>query len=201
MSILQTEGTIEFHVASAGKPCFTWYKVVGDLVNRTHRPLVVLHGGPGMVHDYLTVLSPLATSHSIPVIYYDQIGNGKSTHLPEKKGDVTFWTDQLWLDELANLLVHLGIQDDYAILGHSWGGMLGARHAVLQSQGLKQLIIADSPADMADWVRVQKMLRKRLPQDVQDTLAKREEAKTWDHKEYLSATDVFDHRFLCRLET
>jgi proline-specific peptidase len=194
------EDQVAFDVASAGKSCSTWYKIVGDLPNRTHRPLVVLHGGPGMTHEYLTVLSILASTHSIPVIFYDQIGNGRSTHLPEKKGNVTFWTDQLWLDELDNLLVHLGIQDDYAILGHSWGGMLGARHAALQPQGLKQLIIADSPADMHDWVNAQNALKTRLPQDVQDTLKKHEDARTWEDKEYLDAVDVFYQQFLCRLE-
>lgn len=197
---MTSEGTVEFNVPSAGKPCQTWYKVFGDLANRTHRPLVVLHGGPGMAHEYLTVLSPLASSHSIPVILYDQIGNGKSTHLPEKNGDVTFWNDQLWLDELDNLLVHLGIQDDYSILGHSWGGMLGARHAALQPKGLKQLIIADSPADMKDWVKVQNELKTRLPQDVQDIITKHENAKTWEEKEYQDAVNVFYKQFLCRLE-
>ncbi|KZP26593.1 proline-specific peptidase [Athelia psychrophila] len=195
------DGAVDFDVPSAGKKCATWYKVVGDLADRTHRPLVVLHGGPGMTHGYLTGLSSLASTHNTPIIFYDQLGNGKSTHLPEKKGDIIFWTDQLFLDELDNLLVHLGIQDDYAILGHSWGGMLGARHAALQPKGLKQLVISDSPADMKDWIKASDLLRKRLPQDVQDTLSRHEAAGTFDAQEYVEATDVFDHQFCCRLET
>ena len=114
---------------------------------------------------------------------------------------ITFWTDKLWLDELDNLLVHLGIQDDYAILGHSWGGMLGARHAALQPIGLKQLVIADSPADMHDWGDVQNELKTRLPQDVQDILTKHDNARTWDDTEYQDAVQVFYREFLCRLET
>ena len=202
MSTLKIEeGEVEFNVESAGKPCKTWYKVVGDLSNSAHRPLIVLHGGPGIPHEYLTVLSALASMYSIPVIFYDQIGNGRSTHLPEKIGDTIFWTDKLWLDELDNLLVHLGIQDDYAILGHSWGGMLGARHAALQPMGLKQLVIADSPADMHDWVEVQNELKTRLPQDVQDILTKYDNARTWEDTEYQDAVQVFYREFLCRLET
>jgi proline-specific peptidase len=192
------EGEVAFDVPSAGKPCKTWYKVVGDLA--THRPLVALHGGPGIPHDYLEVLSGLTNTYDIPVIFYDQIGNGLSTHLPEKNGDIDFWGDKLWLDELDNLLVHLGIQDDYALIGHSWGGMLGARHATLQPKGLKQLIIADAPADMHDWVAAQNELKTRLPQDVQDLITKHENARTWEHKEYQDSNLIFSKQFLCRLE-
>jgi L-proline amide hydrolase len=195
------EGEVTLDVPSAGKTCKTWYKVVGDLVNRTHRPLVALHGGPGISHDYLLTLSALAATHSIPVIFYDQIGNGLSTHLPEKNGDITFWGDKLWLDELDNLLVHLGVQDDYAVLGHSWGGMLAARHAALQPKGLKQLIISDSPADMHDWMVGQNDLKTRLPQDVQDKITKHEDAGTWEEKEYQNSMQVFYQQFVCRLET
>jgi len=189
-----TEGALDFNVPSAGKKCATWYKVIGDLSNRTCRPLVVLHGGPGMTHGYLTDLSVLASKH--PVIFYDQLGNGKSTHLPEKRGDIGFWTEQLFLDELDNLLTHLKIQDDYAILGHSWGGMLGARHASLQPKGLKRLVISDSPADMRDWIKANKILMKKLPQDVQDTLA----TDKYHSQEYQDATKIFDSQFCCRLE-
>jgi len=68
---------------------------------------------------------------------YDQLGCGRSTHLPEKKGDHDFWTPELFLLELDNLLAHLGIQNDYDILGQSWGGQLAAEHAVRQPKGLK----------------------------------------------------------------
>jgi L-proline amide hydrolase len=77
---------------------------------------------------------------------YDQLGCGRSTHLPEKKGDGNFWTIGLFLSELDNLLSHLRIQDDYDILGQSWGGVLGNEHAVRQPKGLKKLILANTPA-------------------------------------------------------
>lgn len=57
---------------------------------------------------------------SIPVIFYDQLGNGESTHLPDAPKD--FWKPELWVDELNNLLAHLGIADDFDLIGNSWGG-------------------------------------------------------------------------------
>ncbi|KAF7977085.1 hypothetical protein HWV62_4661 [Athelia sp. TMB] len=191
-----TEGTVALDVPSAGVPCHTWYKVVGDLANRTHTPLVILHGGPGMTHTYLSALLPLARTR--PLVFYDQLGNGRSTHLP-----AAFWAaadyDAVFLAELAALLAHLRITDGYALLGHSWGGMLAARHATRAPPGLRALVVADSPADMGLWAAAQAGLRAQLPPAVLATLEEHEAARTYDAPEYVAATDVFDHLFCCRL--
>lgn len=159
------EGTVEFKVNGVDTPCKTWYKVFGDLKSR--RPLVALHGGPGIAHNYLLSLADLVGTHAIPVVLYDQLGNGNSTHLPDKMGDTAFWTEGLFIAQLENLLAHLGIQDDFDLLGHSWGGMLGARFATTHPPGLKNLIISDSPASMKLWVEAANKLRAQLPQNIQ----------------------------------
>ncbi|KAJ7753607.1 proline iminopeptidase [Mycena maculata] len=193
-----SEGEVDFVAPAAGKPCKTWYRVIGDL--KARRPLVALHGGPGCSHAYLGAFADLTAAHSIPLVLYDQLGTGNSTHLPEKMGDTGFWTEQLFLDELDNLLKHLGIQDDYDLLGHSWGGMLGSRHASLRPAGLRRLIIASSPADMGLWVEAANRLRTELPPDVQDALDKHEKEGTTESAEYQAAMTAFYARFLCRLD-
>lgn len=110
----ETTGKIPF--AYNGETYYTWYKVFGDLKSGV-RPLVVLHGGPGLSHHYMLPHATLATSHNIPVIFYDQIGIGESTHLSDKPKE--FWTIDLFLDELDNLLKHFGIQGNFDLLGHS----------------------------------------------------------------------------------
>ncbi|KAJ7257039.1 proline-specific peptidase, partial [Mycena rebaudengoi] len=195
------EGEVEFVVSAAGKQCKTWYKIVGDLTApSSRRPLVALHGGPGVNHGYLLILEDLTKAHSIPLVVYDQIGTGYSTHLPEKMGDISFWTDQLFLDELDNLLTHLGIQDDYDILGHSWGGMLGSRHAAQQPKGLKHLVLASTPADMGLWITAQNVLRAKLPQDVQDVLDEHEKNGTTESEEYQAGVAEFYSRHLCTIK-
>ena len=145
-------GAVNFD-AHAGRPCQTSYKVYGDLKSGT-TPVVALHGGPGSTHHYIISIADLYVKYSIPVVFYDQLGNGDSTHLPEKVGDAgSFWTEQLFLDELDNLLRHLGIQDNYSVIGHSWGGMLAARHAARRPKGLRRLIISNSPADIQLFVK------------------------------------------------
>jgi L-proline amide hydrolase len=71
----------------------TWYRISGHLDSGLC-PVVVVHGGPGSTHDYLLSVATIADD-GWPVIDYDQLGNGGSTHLPDRPAD--FWTVQLFL--------------------------------------------------------------------------------------------------------
>ena len=173
----------------------TWYRITGDL-NSGKPPLVALHGGPGVPHNYLLRLTALADSGRA-IIHYDQIGCGNSTHLPDKGPD--FWQVPLLVEELDNLLRHLGIQNSYHLLGQSWGGMLGAEHAVTRPAGLRSLVIADSPASMELWVQEANKLRALLPPEVQATLLAHEAAGTTNTDAYNEAVQVFYDRHLCRV--
>lgn len=174
----------------------TWYRVTGDL-GSARLPLVVAHGGPGCTHDYVDSLKGIAALDGRAVIHYDQLGNGKSTHLPEKGPD--FWTVELFLAELDALLAHLGIAQRYAFLGQSWGGMLGAEHAVRQPAGLKALVIANSPANMHTWVSEANRLRRDLPAEIQETLLEHEAAGTLTDPDYIAASRAFYDRHVCRI--
>ena len=176
-------------------PHRTWYRITGDLGGALPT-LVVLHGGPGCTHDYVDSFKGLAAADRA-VIHYDQIGNGRSTHLREAPAD--FWTVDLFLAELDNLLAHLGIGGRYHLLGQSWGGMLGAEHAVRRPAGLVSLVLADSPASMETWVAEANRLRAALPAEVQATLVAHEAAGTTDSAEYQAAVRVFYDRHLCRV--
>jgi len=173
----------------------TWYRVTGDLASG-RLPLVVAHGGPGCTHDYVDSFKDLA-EHGWPVVHYDQLGNGRSTHL--RGIDPGFWTVALFLDELNNLLRHLGIAE-YVLLGQSWGGMLAAEHGVRQPVGLRGLIIANSPASMALWRAAAAGLRAELPAEVQATLERHEAAGTTASPEYRAASEVFYARHVCRVQ-
>ena len=173
----------------------TWYRVTGDLAG-SRPPLVALHGGPGCTHDYIENYADLAAGGRA-VIHYDQLGNGKSTHLRDVHPE--FWTVGLFLAELDNLLAHLGIADRYDVIGQSWGGMLAAEHAVRRPAGLRRLVIANSPASMQTWVMEANRLRADLPGDVQAALLKHETERTTDHPDYAAATRAFYDRHLCRV--
>ncbi len=176
----------------------TWYRVEGELGGGP-APLVTLHGGPGGTHDYLLSLVDLAADGRA-VVFYDQLGNGNSTHLPERLGDGDFWTPDLFVRELANLIDHLGIGDRYHVLGQSWGGFLAQEHAITQPQGLRSLVLSNTAASFPDFVAEANRLRKELPPGVDETLRRHEEAGTTDDPEYMQACLVFYGRHVCRLE-
>jgi len=199
-----TEGEVTFDVPAAGKPCKTWYRIYGDLSSSsTGRPLIVLHGGPGACYNYMLPLADLAEApYRIPIILYDQIGNGKSTHLREKRLDTEFWVPDLFMKELDNLLAHLGIAEDYDLLGQSWGGMLGSMWAMSSYagvKGMKRLIVSNSPSSMVLWVESCNSLRKDLPRDIDEALERHEKDGTYKDPEYEEAVMFFYKKHLCRV--
>ena len=120
-------GKVSFVPPGSNLHCETSYSLWGDLGEIT--PLICLRGGPGIPSRYLKPLGLLHERSNIPVLAYDQIGCGDSTHLPEKKGDTGFWTFELFIRELNNLITSLGIQE-YDVFGHSRDGMLAAQFAL-----------------------------------------------------------------------
>lgn len=189
--VAQSEGRVPFGEYQ------TWYRITGSLADSSLTPLVVVHGGPGCTHDYIDSFADLAASGR-PIIHYDQLGNGNSTHLRDKPSE--FWQVELFQHEMDNLLSHLGIADNFLLLGQSWGGMLCAEQAVRRLPGLKGVIIANSPASMQLWLEAAAGLRAQLPEDVQQTLLAHEQAGTIDSPEYKAASDVFYQRHVCRLD-
>ena len=190
------EGTALFNVPGVAESCRTWYKVVGD-IEQPAIPLVVLHGGPGACHDYLLPLTDPSSSRSL--VFYDQIGNGLSTHLPDKAGDEDFWSVSLFKDELDNLLSHLGLADrPIDLYGHSWGGMLAAEWAATSPgrTNLRYLVISNSLASMDTWRTGINSLRERLPRDVQDALDRADKTGDFESPEYQAAIEVFYQRHL-----
>ncbi|MET4704045.1 proline iminopeptidase-family hydrolase [Frigoribacterium sp. UYMn621] len=175
----------------------TWVRVTTpDRPRAGTIPLVVLHGGPGMAHDYVRNLAALADETGRTVIHYDQLGCGRSTHLPDAATE--FWTPQLFVDEFENLLSHFG-SGSVHVLGQSWGGMLGAEIAVRRIGQVQSLAICNSPASMRLWAEGAAALRALLPREVQDTLDRHEADGTVSDPDYLDAAEVFYSRHVCRV--
>ena len=174
----------------------TWYSVFGDL-DSGPTPVIVCHGGPGAAHDYTEPIAELA-GFGRGTVLYDQLGCGKSEHLPDAPAE--FWAPPLFKHELSLLARELGIADRYAVVGQSWGGMLAMEYALDHPEGLRAIVVADSPASIPLWVEEANRLRRDLPADVQETLTRHEEAGTTDDPAYETAVRVFYDRHLCRVD-
>ncbi|MGC0369982.1 proline iminopeptidase-family hydrolase [Microbacterium sp. SLBN-111] len=187
---MQREITVPFHDG------FTWARLTEPAEPTGRAPLFVLHGGPGMAHDYVKNLDALADITGRTVVHYDQIGCGRSSHHPD--APVEQWVPQFFVDEFHNLREALGF-DEYHVLGQSWGGMLGAEIAVRQPEGLRSLEICNSPASMELWLAGAARLRSELPAEARAALDRHEAEGTLDHPDYLDATRVFYERHVCRI--
>jgi proline-specific peptidase len=103
-----------------------WYQIVGGGADHENTPLVALHGGPGVPHDYIENLVDLA-SDSRCVILYDQLGCGRS----DQPDDTSLWRIERFVEELGIVRGELGL-DKIHLLGQSWGGMLAIEYALTQ---------------------------------------------------------------------
>src|SRR4051794_6404306 len=193
------EGTMTWQ-PSPGLDVQTWWRMDGVPAGDADEPapLVVLHGGPGATHDYLVNLAALNNVDGRAVVLYDQLGNGRSTHLPERGAE--FWTVELFVRELHALVEHLGIADRHHVLGQSWGGFLAQEYALTHPHGLRALVLADTAASFPDFVAAANKLRADLPPEIEAALRRHEAAGTTDDPEYAAACDVFYRRHVCRLD-
>lgn len=107
-------------------------------------PLVLMHGGPGLDHTTLLPLQALADQFTL--IFYDHRCNGHSAGV-----DVSTMTlDNLTADADA-LREALGF-DEWAVLGHSFGGHVALEYALRYPQRLSRLVLMNTGADQR-WAR------------------------------------------------
>jgi proline iminopeptidase len=98
-------------------------------------PLIVIHGGPGLSHQYLANLEAQAKDR--PVLFYDQLGCGKSDH----PHDASLWTLERSCEELDALRNALGIHSCY-LYGHSFGSVVATEYLLDGAKGVKGMILA-----------------------------------------------------------
>ncbi|MEW9110118.1 proline iminopeptidase-family hydrolase [Cytobacillus gottheilii] len=180
-----TEGMID---VTGGK---VWYqKHVGE---GTGTPVIILHGGPGSSHYSMQDLKILAKDR--PVIFYDQLGCGKS----ERPNDKSLWHIDRFVEELGQVREALKL-DEVHILGHSWGTTLAAAYLLTKPAGVKSVIFSSPCLSAPLWAEDQERNRQLLPEDVQAILKECEANGTTDSEAYKEATAEFNKMFVCRLD-
>ncbi|KAI1126433.1 proline-specific peptidase [Nemania abortiva] len=172
------EGKVEWE-ARAGTKCRACLDHLG------------LYGGPGAGHEYLSPLYDLHDEGGILIVLYDQVGCGRSTHSRDKLGDESFWTFDLFIGELDNLIDHLKLRrTGFSLFGRSWGGMLARVSAARRSRGLKKLILASAPASFPLYSEGCRNLLVKLPENVRKTIEECERPGGFESSEFQQALAV-----------
>jgi proline iminopeptidase len=168
-----------------------WYRRVGD---GSGTPLLLLHGGPGG-SSLVTELWLGDLPASRPVVYYDQLGGGRSSR-PEDK---SLWTVERFVDELVRVRDALGL-DEVHVAGHSWGAMLLASYLAIESSGVRSATFSSPCLDARQWARDQLELLSALAPDVRQIIEDCERSGRTDAPEYREAMMAFYSRHLLRLD-
>ncbi len=180
-SIFSEEGYVDFRGHKV------WYGIAGEGEEPDKLPLLVLHGGPALPHDYLEPLVVLAETGR-PVIFYDQLGCGNS----DRPSEASMWTLDLFVEELVTVRQTLGL-DRVHIYGHSYGGALLLQYALTQPEGLVSMTLANTFPSAQKVIEGIYRLRSELPPEVQRTFNEHEAAGTTESPAYQT---VFQEHFL-----
>jgi proline iminopeptidase len=113
-----------------------------------------MHGGPALDHSTLLSLQPLADQFTL--IFYDHRCNGRS-----EGAEVSTMTFENLTADADALRQKLGF-DQWAVLGHSFGGNVALEYALRYPQSLSRLVLMNTGGDQW-WVN----------QNAPDILAKR----------------------------
>lgn len=105
-------------------------------------PLVLMHGGPGA--DLYTLLAFRQCKDQFTLVFYDHRCNGRSTGAPVES---LTW-ENLTADADA-LRETLGF-DEWAVLGHSFGGQVALEYALRYPSNVSHLVLLDTGGE-ARW--------------------------------------------------
>ncbi|MHA7651824.1 proline iminopeptidase-family hydrolase [Mycobacterium sp. ML4] len=165
-----------------------WFKRVGS---GDGLPLLVVHGGPGLPHDYLCSLERLADERE--VIFWDQLGCGNS----ERPSDPGLWTMERSVAEMDAVIKALQLKA-FHIFGNSWGAMLALQYVLDVPSGAASFTISNSTASIPVFAENVIRLKAELDTATQDAIDRHEAAGTTDSREYQAAITTWNQTFLCR---
>jgi proline iminopeptidase len=124
-----------------------WIQPAGDVALSAHArggrdggpAVIVLHGGPGLSHEYTRPLESLATER-LRVIGFDQRGVSGSTPPP-----IGAFGLERHVEDVEVLRAGQGV-DRVHLLGHSWGGLIAMAYAAKHPDHVASLALVDSIA-------------------------------------------------------
>jgi pimeloyl-ACP methyl ester carboxylesterase len=132
-----------YRFTSQQQPLQMAYMDVAPAGNARGRTVVLLHGKNFCSATWESSITALAAA-GFRVIAPDQVGFCKSTKPAHYQ-----YTFQQLATNTHELLTHLGI-DRITLIGHSTGGMLATRYALMYPRDVEQLVLVN-PIGLEDW--------------------------------------------------
>lgn len=158
----QKTGGIKMIPITTPKGTFkVWTKRVG---NNPKMKVLLLHGGPGGTHEFFENFDGYLPNEEIEYIYYDQL----ESYYSDKPNDSSLWTIDHFVEEVEQVRKALNLnEDNFYLLGQSWGGILAMEYALKYQDNLKGLIISNMMASAIEYEKYAKeVLGPQMPPEV-----------------------------------
>lgn len=176
----QGEGAVRMipiHTSSGDFEVYT--RKVG---NNPSKKVLLLHGGPGATHEYLTNFDSYFPDTDIEYYYYDQLGSINS----DQPNDTSLWTINRFVEEVEQVRMALGLnKDNFYLYGQSWGGILAIEYALKYQSNLKGLIISNMMSSCPEYTQyVNNVLGPELPEEVLSEIKDLEAKEDFENPRY-----------------
>lgn len=168
-----------------------WYEVKGG--DSKGIPLLTIHGGPGVPHNYLETLAMLENER--PVVFYDQLGCGKS----DRPSDKSLWRIERFVDEIELLRSELGYSEIH-LLGQSWGTILACEFALKYPETVKSMVLSGPAMSISRFEGDARRLMKTLSVRSIEAISRAEISGDFTQIDYQEAVSEFNGKFVCRME-
>jgi proline iminopeptidase len=144
-------------------------------------PLLMIHGGPGLMSNYLDNLAALSDTR--PVFTWDQLGCGQS----DRPNDPQLWTLERFVEELELVRAAL-IPGPVHVLGHSWGTTLAMEWLTTRRPTEIASVIFASPClSTPRWIEDTRALVAGLSLEAQVAIAEAERTGNFRTQGYRAA--------------
>lgn len=172
-----------------------WTKRMG---NNPKIKLLLLNGGPGATHEYFECFESFLLPEGIELIYYDQLGCG----LSDNPKDTTMWDLARYVEEVEQVRKALDLNNNnFYLLGHSWGGILSMQYALKYQEHVKGLIISNMMSSCPAYGKyAQEVLAPQFDQKVLDTIRQIEAKGDFTDPKYMELLmPHFYAKHICRI--
>ena len=166
-----------------------WTKRIGN--NPTIKVLL-LHGGPGVTHEYLEAFDSYFPSAEIEYYYYDQLGS----YYSDQPDEPELWDLPRFVEEVEQVRQALGLgRENFYLFGHSWGGILAIEYALKYQQHLKGLIISNMMASIPAYNEyAETVLMPTMDQTVLAEIKEYEKTGDYENPRYMEL--IFEHHYV-----
>lgn len=172
-----------------------WTKRFG---NNPRIKILLLHGGPAMTHEYMECFESFFPKEGFEFYEYDQLGS----YYSDQPKDSSLWTVDRFVEEVEQVRKAIGAdQNNFFLLGNSWGGILAMQYTLKYQANMKGLIVANMMASCPEYGRyAEEVLAKQMDAAVLSEIKALEAKGDFSNPRYMELLmPHFYQQHICRL--